>query len=270
MIRFFYVFLITAFLTLPSHVQAQDNKQPLEVTADGSLEWHRNSKKFIAKKNAIAKQGDVSIGATTLTANYTEGGEQNIQISRIDAQDNVLIKSRDTDAYGDQGYYDLDKGYAELTGEELKLVGVDQLVTARDRFEYWVTDGKLVAIGAAKITRKNEQGEINTLEADTLTAFMVENEEGERVLDRLEADGNVIIKTPTETLTGTQGVYVAKTNTAEITGAVKIMRGPNILEGGKATVDLNTSISRMFGTGGSRGRVKGVFFPGSEKKDGGS
>lgn len=265
-----YLFIALLFCAFATELRAQNSKEPLEVTADGSLEWHRESKKFVANKNAVAKQGDVSIQAATLTANYSEDGEQDINISRVDAKDNVIIKSRDTDAYGDNGFYDLDKGYAELTGNDLKLVGTDQIVTARDRFEYWVIDGKLVAIGAAKITRKNEQGEINTLEADNITAFLIENDKGERVLDRLEADNNVIITTPSETLTGSKGVYEAKSNTAEITGDVKIRRGPNILEGAKATVDLNTSISRMFGSGGARGRVKGVFYPGSEKKDDGT
>lgn len=271
--RFFQILILLCFLSAPAFAQSptgSNSDEPLEVTADGTLEWHRNEKKFIARKNAMAKQGEVSMNAATLTANYTESGEQNIKISRVDALDNVLIKSRDTDAYGDKGYYDLDKGYAELTGNNLKLVGTDQVVTARDRFEYWVTDGKLIAIGAAKITRRNEQGEINTLEADTITAYMKNNEEGERVLDRLVAENNVIITTPTEVLTGNNGVYKATTNEAEITGNVKITRGPNILEGAKATVDMDTSVSRMYGSGGATGRVKGVFFPGSEKKDDGT
>ncbi|MFP4313766.1 MAG: LptA/OstA family protein [Alphaproteobacteria bacterium] len=264
------ILLSAAFLflcTFPVSVQAQNNTQPLEVTADGSLEWHRSDQKFIAKKNALARQGDVSIAAQTLTAAYTEEGEQNINIQRIDADQNVVITSRDSKAYGDQGFYELQKGYAELTGGNLRLESVDQNVTAKERFEYWVQEGKLLAIGSAKITRLNDQGETNTLEADTITAYLKENAQGERVLDRLEADGNVIITTPTETLTGDQGIYEAVANTAEITGDVTIKRGPNVLEGARASVDLNTSVSRMFGSGGSRGRVKGVFYPGSEKEE---
>lgn len=272
MMRFLQIFVLMCFIS--GGVQAQEaslgnSKEPLEVTADGTLEWHRNEKKFLAKKNAEAKQGDVSIQGELLTANYTESDEQNIKISRVDASQNVVIKSRETDAYGDEGYYDLDKGYAELTGDNLKMVGTDQVVTARDRFEYWAVEGKLIAIGAAKITRRNEQGEVNTLEADTITAFMKNNEQGDRVLDRLVANDNVVITTPTEVLTGNYGVYEATSNEAEITGNVKITRGPNILEGARATVDMNTSISRMYGSGGARGRVKGVFIPGSEKKDDG-
>jgi lipopolysaccharide export system protein LptA len=75
----------------------------------------------------------------------------------------------------------------------------------------------------------------------------------------------VKITTPTEVLTGDYGIYKAETNTAEVKGNVKIVRGPNTLEGDRAQVDLNTNVSSMFGGEGT-GRVKAVFFPGSEKK----
>ena len=253
----------------PSTAQSpasQNRKEPIEITADETLEWHRNQKQFIARENAQAVQGDVSIKASTLTADYIDGNGQSMEINRVQADNNVRIRSRDTDAYGDKAIYEIDKGYAEMTGSDLKMVSPDQIVTARDRFEYWVTDGRLIAIGNARITRKNEQGEVNTLDADVITAYLKENAEGERVLDRMVAEGNVVITTPTETLTGQQGVYEANTNQAEVTGNVEIKRGPNTLEGSRATVDLDTSISKLFG-GGRSGRVKGVFYPGSEKSN---
>lgn len=255
-----------------TNVQAQDaalpdnSKQPLEITADGTLEWHRNDLVFIATKNAMAKQGDVSLEAATLYADYTDKNGKNFDIWRIRADKDVQIKSRDTTAFGDKANYDITKGYAEMTGDNLKLISTDQTVTARERFEYWTVEGRLVAIGRARIIRKNERGEINTLDADTITAFLKDNGKGQRVLDRMEADGHVVITTPTETLTGNHGTYNAATQLAEITGAVKIVRGPNTLEGAKADVNLETSVSRMFGSGGARGRVRGVFYPGSEGK----
>lgn len=255
-----------ASLATAQTTPAQNSKEPIEITADQSLEWHRNDKKFIARKNAQAVQGDVSINAATLTADYVEGEGQNMKINRVQADNDVRIRSRDSDAYGDKGIYEIDKGYAELTGSDLRLISPDQTVTARDKFEYWVVEGKLIAIGNARLIRKNEQGETNTLDADTITAYLKDDANGKRVLDRMVAVGNVVITTPTETLTGAQGTYEARSNTAEIAGDVEIKRGPNILEGSKATVDLNTSISRMFG-GGRTGRVKATFFPGSEKKD---
>lgn len=240
--------------------------EPIEITADGSLEWHRNDSSFIATKNALAKQGDVSLAAEKLTADYKDGNGSKFEIWRVRANESVRIQSRDTQAFGDQANYDISTGYAELTGDNLKLVSPDQTVTARDKFEYWTNEGRLVAIGDASLTRVNEKGETNTLKADTLSAFMKDNAQGKRVLDRLEATGNVVIITPTETLSGQKGIYNASTNMAEITGNVQIKRGPNILEGTKADVNLTTNVSRMFGGGNAKTRVRGVFYPNSEKR----
>ena len=269
-IVFTAIFTLCTLIAQTMHVQAQsstaasNSKEPLEITADGTLEWHRNDNIFVATKNALAKQGEVSVAAAKLIADYKDGDGQDFEIWRVRASTNVHIQSRDTSAYGDNATYDINDGYAEITGSDLRLISPDQTVKARDKFEYWAVEGKLVAIGNARIIRQNEQGEINTLDADVITAYLKDNAQGQRVLDRMQADGNVVITTPTETLSGDAGTYNANTQIAEITGNVKIKRGPNILEGGKAEVNMETSISRMFGSGGTRGQVRGVFYPGSE------
>ena len=264
--------ILTAFHkpALAQQSPLPQSKEPLEVTADESLEWDRNNQIFTARKNAVAKQGDTAIKAATLTAQYRDNpATGNMEIYNMTAIDNVIIDSRDTKAFGDKAVYVLDKSLATLTGNNLRLVSPDQVITAQDRFEYWTNEGRLIAKGAAKVIRTNPdaQGHNDTLEADILTATMKNNEQGKRVLDTLQADGEVIITTATETLYGDHGIYRAGPNTAEITGNVKIRRGPNVLTGEKATVDLNTNISKLFGGAGSNGRVSGTFFPGSEKKE---
>ncbi len=268
--RHYPLFVIAMLgMSIPAQAQtpASNSNAPLEITADGTLEWHRNESQFVARENAKAKQGDVAVSAKTLTAKYDSGSEgANFDISEVFADTDVILESKDSTAHGQKARYDLKTGYAEMTGENLRLVAPDQTVTAKERFEYWVTEGKLIAIGDATILRKNEKGEINTLKSDRLTAYLKDDAQGKRALDRLEAEGSVTIKTPTETLTGTKGIYNAATNIAEIEGQVKIMRGPNILEGARADVDMNTGISRIFGSPQGRQRVRGVFYPGSEQK----
>lgn len=242
--------------------------QPLEITADGTLEWLRNEKLLVARKNALAAQGDSSVAAQTLSAEYREGKDGGgMQIWKITAETGVVLKSKDTQAYGEKAVYDLDRGLAVMTGEGLKMVSPDQTVTARDRFEYHVSEGRFEAIGAAKVVRpKPSGGGTDTLSADKISAVMKDNGKGERVLDSLEATGNVVIVTPTETVTGAHGIYNADTNKAELTGGVKIIRGQNTLQGQRAEVDMNTNTSRIFGSDTPTGRVRGVFYPGSEKK----
>ncbi len=260
------VFFFFMIFMIPSQIRAQENlgtksDAPLEITADESLEWHRNEKVFIAKKNAVARQGDTDIGAQLLTAYYREPAKGNVEVSKVTADTDVTVKSGQTVAHGQKAEYDIDSGLAVMTGNNLKMTGPDQTVTAQDRFEYWVTEGRLSAIGRAKVTRMED-----TVEADKVSAIFKQNEKGERVLDSLEATGNVVITTPTEVVTGANGIYRASTNMAELTGGVTIKRGPNVLEGEKAEVNLTTNISKMYGNGGSSGRVRGVFYPGSEKK----
>ena len=267
--------LLALLCLLPCAALAQGlnttSKDPLIITADESLQWQRSKKIFTASQNAKAEQGTASVSADLLTAFYREKeAGSGIEIYQLKADENVVLVSEQSTVYGQNAVYDLDQGQAVMTGNNLKMVSPDQTVTARDRFEYWVTDGRVNAIGNAEVIRPKPEGGYDHLKADKISAVLKENEKGERVLHSLEGIGNVVIITPAETITGTYGIYKADSNTAEITGNVNIKRGPNTLEGERATVDLNTNISTIYGgqSGTSTqntGRVRGVFYPDSQE-----
>ncbi len=267
--------LVIFLLTMATPVLAQTNTEknkPLEITADQTLEWHRNDKKYIARGKAEAKQGLTSINAETLTADYRESEKSNFDIYRMTAEQNVVINSQGNQAFGDKAVYELDSGIATMTGQALKMIAPDQTLTARDKFEYAVTEGRLSAYGDVVIIRGEDK-----IQADKASAFFVQDGAstaspmGGRKLERFEGEGHVIVTTPTEILSGDKGVYNAATNIAEVTGNVKITRGPNVLEGTRAEINLTTNVSRMFGdtttTSPTSGRVKGVFYPGSTKTE---
>lgn len=253
---------------------AGNSSQPIEITATETVEWLRNEKQYIARKDVIVKQGAMEIHSDLLTADYREGTTSSMEIWQMTAEGNVEIKDETTTAYGDKGVYDVTNGVAVLTGQNLKLVSPDQTVTASERMEYHANERLAKAIGNATVVRAKD-----TLKADTLTAYFKDEAAttatsdktpvgsplgGGGNIDRLEADGNVVIITPTEKIYGSKAIYRADTNTAEITGKVKLERGENVLEGARAEVNLNTNISKMFAAGKSGERVRGVFFPGSE------
>lgn len=245
---------------------AQDNPdraQPLEIVADQTLEWHRNDKRFIARGNAVATQGQTSIAAQTLTAHYTETAQSSMDIRRLVAEGAVNIVAQGNTATGDRAEYDVVRGTAEMTGDNLRLTSPDQTVTARDKFSYDVAAGRLSAHGNAVVTRGTD-----TLRADSVAAVFMNDATGARKLKELTATGGVVITTPTETVRGQRGVYDAATNIATLHGNVRIERGPNVLEGDSAEVNLNTNVSRMIGGSGEGGRVRGVFFPGSTDSTG--
>ncbi|MFK7838871.1 MAG: LptA/OstA family protein [Bdellovibrionales bacterium] len=265
----YFIFILLALLGTPSLAQTDTNEtqKPLEITAEKSLEWFRTEQKVIARGNAKASQEKSSITAETLSANYREGKQGRFEISKLFADENVVIETNSANAFGDKAVYNLDQSIATLTGENLRMISPDQTVTAKDRFEYHVNKGQLLAIGDAIAIRPNINGGQDRLNANTISATFKNNANGERVLETLEAKGNVIITTPTEKVTGAYGIYRANTNKAEITGNVVITRGPNTLEGERAEVDLNTNKSRIFGGGNTNnGRVKAVFFPGSNEE----
>ena len=264
MIRFLCS-LCLVLLVFSSHGWAQsalnpDRNEPLEITADDSLEWHRTELYFKARKNVHAVQGGTTLISDMLTAKYRDGGE-GMDIHTLQADGHVKIISAQSKAYGDHATYQVDKGYAIMTGRNLRLISDGQTVTARDKFQYWVNSGRLEAIGHAVAVRLGDR-----LEADKLIATFTEDKAGKRTLKTLEAIGNVVITTPTEILTGELAIYQAATNIAEIHNNVKIMRGPNVLEGDRAQVNLDTNVSKIFGGTGESGRVRGVFYPGSETK----
>lgn len=269
---FLSILLILLIWINAPHVQAQDvqigsGDEPLEIVADESLEWKRAEQLFIARRNAVATQGDASVAGQVLTAYYREGNGKDMEIYKVTADTDVKITSRDSIAYGDHADYNLDEGLAVLTGQDLKLVTPEQTITAQDRFEYQVTAGRVIAVGRPRVIRPKPQGGgTDTLDSDELIATLKDNSEGKRVVDVIEAKGNVVITTPTEVVKGAYGIYRAGTNKAELSGGVTITRGPNVLEGEKAIVDLTTNTSQVFGSPIEGGRVRGVFYPGSEKK----
>lgn len=237
--------------------------EPLEISADKSLEWHRDQLKIIARGNAKASQGDASISSTLMTATYKEGEKENKFLPQtLTAEQNVVIKTADGKAYGDKAVYKISNKTATLTGKNLKLVSENMTLTARDKFQYNIDAGMLSATGRAKLLQVTDKGD-NTIEADSLSAIFDTqgSDTRNRDLKRMEASGNVIITTPTETIRGDKGFFNKQTNVAELSGNVKVIRGQNTLTGELATVDLNTNISTLSGGSEGTGRVTGVFYP---------
>lgn len=276
----FAALLLGSTAAIAQTAPANNNSQPIEITATETVEWLRNEKQYVARKDVIVRQGQMEIHADLLTADYREGQASSMEIWQLTAEGNVRIKDETNTAYGDKGVYDVTNGIAILTGQDLKLVSPDQTVTASERMEYHANERLAKAVGNATVKRTKD-----TVKADTLTAYF--KGEGTNAapaaaktpdasnplggsgnIDRLEAEGNVVIITPTEKLHGNKAVYNADTNTATMSGNVKIERGENTLEGARAEVNLTTNVSKMFGSEKNGGRVRGVFFPGSESKQG--
>jgi len=245
-------------------IGASNSEQPLEITADTALEWNRDKKQYIARTNAKAVQGDFSVSANTLIADYREGKDGATQIYRLTAEGHAVVVSGTSSVTGSKAVYEVDSGKATVTGQNLLLTGTNLQVTAKEKFEYFANEGKLIAYGRPLVT----SGE-DTLEADQVIAWTTP--QGERTnaatgdLKKAEATGNVVIKTPSQTALGDKATYDAPTSMAYLIGNAKVTSGTDTLSGERAEVNLKTKVSRMIGNNG-QGRVKGIFYPVNRKR----
>ncbi|HNS43764.1 MAG TPA: LptA/OstA family protein [Alphaproteobacteria bacterium] len=221
----FTIFALTCVLSALPVSAAEE--LPLEITADTALEWNQTAKTYIARGNALAQQGEMSVAGDVLTAEYAGEKDSTSDLTKVTAEGHVMLKSATDTAIGDKAVYDLVSGVVTLTGTRPKVV--------------------------------RENGDI--LEADQMVVFLKD-----RLLDHAEATGNVIITMAGEKkATGDKGIYTRSTNVAELVGNVKIMQGANWLEGDKAEMNLTTKVSKMIGAK-NRPRVKGIFYPSAGKK----
>lgn len=87
---------------------------------------------------------------------------------------------------------------------------------------------------------------------------------GATKITHMQADGNVVIITKAQKITGARAYFDMLKDTVTVTGDVIVTQGPNVIRGEKLLVDQKTGKTRFIG--GSSGRVKGLFLPSKKKK----
>ena len=79
---------------------------------------------------------------------------------------------------------------------------------------------------------------------------------------RIEATGNVFIRSGQQTVTGKTAVVDMATRTITISGDVVLAQGNNVITGSRLVVNLATGRARVEQNQG--GRIRGVFSPGGQ------
>jgi len=285
--------LAAALLAVPVGAQNLDLSQggPVEITSTEGIEWRQAEQVVVARGNARAVRGGVTVDADRLIARYRPRGgaaaptppaagaspASGSEIWRLEAEGRVRIASATERAQGERAVYDMDQGVMVLSGAGLALDTPDQRITARDSLEYWPQRRMAVARGGAVVTTADNR----RVAADTLVAYFLEEPaagqpgapaqarpagaaglpgpgEGSRI-DRVEAFGNVEIRTQDEVVRGERGSYSPVTGLARLLGGVRITRGDNQLNGQEAIVDLRSGVSRLVSAPGER--VQGLIVP---------
>lgn len=291
-----------------AHAQGLDMSKggPIEVTSRDGIEWRQNEQLVIARGDARAVRGDVTVLADTLTAHYRRkaapipvanattpaatpvstgsiisGGDSGAnEIFRLEADGHVKIFNATDIAVGDRAIYDIDQAVLILTGKDLSLTTPSHVMTARDTLEWWSQKHMAVGRGLATVTTVDGK----RLTGDVLVGYTAPDQPAAGAtpvvakagssaaanaagkLQRVEAFGHVEVRTATETITGERGVYVADSDISRIVGHVHITRGLNQLNGDEALVNMKTGISTLVRNPGTR--VQGLIVPNDSSSSG--
>lgn len=240
----------------------QGNNDEIQVYADDGIEWISDATRVIARGNAKAVRGTVTVTADSLTAYYRDGAGGS-EIWRLDADGNVTIKTPTETATGTKATYDLEKAIFVLRGQPARIVTKTDEITATDTLEYWEKERMAVARGDARAISSERK-----VQADVLSAHFKQGAKGGLEMKRADGYGHVVLTTAKEVVTGDRSDYNLESGVATVAGSVKIVRDGNELNGGYAHVNLNTGISKLFGAPpGASGdtRVRGTFTP--DKQD---
>ncbi len=271
---------------------------PVDVTAQGGFEWRENEQKVIASDNARAVRGDVTVLADRLIAFYrkkpgsapapaTDGKSQigdadsgNNEVYRLEAEGHVQIFTPTDHAVGDRAIYDIDQAVLVMTGKDMKLTTPQQVMTSRDTMEYW--SQKHMAVGRGNAVVITSDG--RRIQADTLVGYTVDPnapaagaaapkpvvvtpaaaKPGDPALStgklqRVEAYGNVEVRTAVDIARGERGLYLPDTGIARLVGHVRITHGQDQVNGPAADVNMKTGIAHIVSDPGAR--VSGLIVP---------
>ena len=279
------------------------NESPIDIEAKNGIEWLRNEQRFIARGDVIVLQDDMEVYADVLSVMYDEkraletngtketkeesadddsvsdtgDGEKGdpdqqrlggARIVRIEAEGNVYLNGSSGSAYAEKAVYDVVNRTLALSGYRATILHGDTIVRANKGFTYWHDSALAVASGDAQVERGD-----NLLGGDTLIANFATAEDGDLVLRKVDAYGDVFASDPSQRVTGQQGTYNAISGIADILGNVDIYYGEQYLHGEHARFDFKRGVSRlMAGSQTQRGheptqRVRGVFDVEDIKKD---
>lgn len=266
---------------------------PIGITARDGIEWRQADREVIARGDAQAVRGDVTVTADRLIAFYrpkdpaaapqpqpgngisTDDNSGGNEIYRVQAEGHVNIFTPTDHAQGDHAVYDLDQAVMVMTGHDLRMTTPNEVLTARDTLEYWAQKHMAVARGDAVVVTKDAR----RLAADVLVAYTTDtsqqqpaatqvaakpaassaDDQGSGKLQKVEAFGHVSVRTSLDTGTGDRAVYVPDTGIARLAGHVHLTRGDNQLNGAEAEVNMKTGISRLLSAADAR--VHGLIVP---------
>lgn len=234
---------------------------PVEITATDGLEWRQAEQVVVARGDARAVRGGVTVTADRLLARYrprNSGGApapapagraapgpaetpaSGSEIWRFEAEGNVHITTATERAQGDRAVYDIDQAVMVLSGRAISLTTPDQRITARDSLEYWPQRRMAVARGGAVVTTVDNR----RIAADTLVAYFLDAEGG-AAPPRANASAAPAGQQRTSPLPGSDGD--SRIERVEAYGSVEIRTETDVVRGERGVYSPATGMARLVG-----------------------
>lgn len=104
------------------------------------------------------------------------------------------------------------------------------------------------------------QGDLSLKAQKVRVHYIADGTESEQSIDRIEAEGDVVIASPRETATGDEGIYDVAGEAMQLTGSVILTRDGNVLKGDRLDIDLVTNTHKL-SSPADGGRIKALFVP---------
>ncbi len=271
---FIVIFLLPLNLWAFSFSEEPSNKTtPLEINAQNGMICSQDKKRCTALGPVVSKKGTSVLNCQKLVVYFQDVAVQKKTESHSSAQDIKKIE-----AFGDVQFFD-SKGGFKGTGQyalytphlgQLSLEGNPVLKDAQttvlvgSRVIFYEQSRMAITLGRSTIKRGDK-----LMQADTLKVYFTKDGAGKLVFDRLEAEGNVVISTPSEIAKARRGIYRAKTQVAELFDDVVLTRADGQLRGNYGRYDMLSGQSQLFNNKGnapSSQRVQAILNPKNLKK----
>ncbi len=196
------------------------------LTAEEQTQIFRNENKTISHGNAMVTQNDKKLYADKIVAYFTESSKK--ELLRVEAYGNVRLVSPKETIIGAKGMYDVSRGVVEMYADN----------------NHNKTNANYVLAKQGK----------NELRAKYLQLNLSGTEHKE--ISKVYATGNIMVQTPSEIITGSEGYYFPQIGKLELYGITKgapehrqmvvIKQGENVLFARRVEVwlDRNNQITQ--------------------------
>lgn len=128
------------------------------VSASEQLEYWQNKQMAVARGDALAVRADKRLRADVLVAHFRPDKRGKTRVHRIEAFDNVRIKTETDRVKADRGIYNVESGIATLTGSVTLTRGSNTLSGCSAEVNLNTGISKLHSCKSAPGTRKRVQG----------------------------------------------------------------------------------------------------------------